>query len=132
MDLGRLSVPLAAGLAAAAAAFAVVALTTDGDPAPASNGPAPVAAGPGAVALGAEVFARMGCGNCHTLAAAHSQGQIGPDLDGVLPAHTRRSLAAVILSPPAGSPMPRDFGGRMDDAEFQALVTFLLTARDVP
>jgi cytochrome c6 len=30
---------------------------------------------------GKAVFASAGCGNCHTLAAAHSTGTIGPNLD---------------------------------------------------
>ena len=134
MSLDRYAVPLAAGLSAAAAAFAVVALTTDGDggrPAPASAGPAPVSApaGKGAVAAGGAVFARMGCGGCHRLAAASSDGLMGPDLDGVLRGHTRRSLTAAILTPPATSGMPLDFGARMTGPELQALITFLLAAQ---
>jgi predicted lipoprotein with Yx(FWY)xxD motif/cytochrome c2 len=39
--------------------------------------------------VGASVFASAGCGNCHTLAAAHSNGTVGPDLDALKP-----SLAA--------------------------------------
>jgi len=132
MSLDRYSVPLAAGLAAAAAAFAVVVLTTDGGdgrPAPASPGPAPVAAGSAAVAEGGALFARMGCGGCHRLAAANSDGLMGPDLDGVLRGHTRRSLTMAILSPPPESGMPLDFGARMDGPELQAIVTFLLAAQ---
>ena len=33
---------------------------------------------------GAQVFANNGCGGCHTLAAAKSGGQVGPNLDEVL------------------------------------------------
>jgi cytochrome c5 len=142
--LHRHAVSLAAGLAAALAAFTVVALTTDGDghrasptrqtvaspvePAPAAPAPAPA---PGGHADGRLVFARMGCGSCHRLAAVGSEGKIGPDLDARLPHHTRKSLTAQILSPsrPAFG-MPTDFGERMNDAELRALVDFLLATRD--
>jgi mono/diheme cytochrome c family protein len=132
-------VPFAAGLAAAAAAFAVVLVTTDdgGDgrapgsgevAAPAPAAPAePVPAGQEA---GLAVFTRVGCGGCHTLAAAGSTGPIGPDLDQRLRGHTRESLTSVILSPPAGSPMPEDFGERMRDDELAALVDFLHAVRE--
>jgi mono/diheme cytochrome c family protein len=136
----RNAVPFAAGVAAAAAAFAVVLVTTDDDggegqapeggevAAPAPAAPAdPVMEGQEA---GLAVFTRMGCGGCHTLAAAGSTGPIGPDLDQRLPNHTRESLAAVILRPPAGSIMPEDFGERMSDDELATLVDFLLAVRE--
>jgi mono/diheme cytochrome c family protein len=120
-SFGRIGVPLAAGLAAAAAAFAAVAATTDGGAERSA-----VAAGQGD---GMAVFARMGCGGCHTLAAANASGQIGPDLDTKLQDHTRESLAAQITSPMPNSIMPTDFADRMSDAELDALVDFLLAAR---
>jgi mono/diheme cytochrome c family protein len=140
--LGSRAVPLAAGLAAALAGFAVVALTTDeggGDRAPASaRTPAPPAetepAAPpsGPHGEGRLVFTRMGCGSCHTLAAASSTGILGPALDLRLKNHTRDSLTAQILSPGADSMMPSDFGARMTDAELDALVGFLLASRGSP
>jgi mono/diheme cytochrome c family protein len=137
----RNAVPFAAGLAAAAAAFAVVLVTTDDDgggdgrapeggevAAPAPAAPAePVPAGQEA---GLAVFTRMGCGGCHTLAAAGSTGPIGPDLDQRLPNHTPESLTAVIVTPPAGSIMPDNFGDRMSDDELATLVDFLLAVRE--
>jgi mono/diheme cytochrome c family protein len=33
------------------------------------------------VGAGARVFASAGCGGCHTLAAAHASGNVGPNLD---------------------------------------------------
>jgi mono/diheme cytochrome c family protein len=133
----RHAVPFAAGFAAAAAAFGVVFVTTDGDGgeerAP-ENGqvaaPAPAEPLPEGSEGGLTVFTRMGCGGCHTLAAAGSTGPIGPDLDERLPSHTRESLTAAILSPPVGSVMPEDFGERMSDAELAALVDFLLAVRE--
>ena len=72
----------------------------------------------------------MGCGGCHRLAAAGSEGQFAPDLDQSLPGHTRASLVAKITDPGAASIMPGDFGRRMSDREMQALVDFLLDARE--
>ena len=70
----------------------------------------------------------MGCGSCHRLAAAGSDGPIGPDLDARLAAHTRDSLLDAIRSPPAAGAMPTDFAERMSPAELSALVGFLLSA----
>jgi mono/diheme cytochrome c family protein len=77
----------------------------------------------------------MGCGTCHTLAAANAEGQIGPNLDARLAHHTAESLKAKILDPyPGGSSegfgtMPEDFGQRLTGEELDALVAFLLSAR---
>src|SRR5438132_13168463 len=38
-------------------------------------------------AAGAKVFASAGCGGCHTLSAANSNGQSGPDLDQMKPSY---------------------------------------------
>jgi mono/diheme cytochrome c family protein len=135
----RNAVPFAAGLAAAAAAFAVVLVTTDeyggGDGRAPEGGqvaaPAPAAPPvPEGQEAGLAVFTRMGCGGCHTLAAAGSTGPIGPDLDQRLPNHNGESLTAAILSPRAGSIMPEDFGERMSDDELATLVDFLLAVRE--
>jgi cytochrome c oxidase subunit 2 len=130
----RLALSLTAGIAVAALAFVVVLLATrSGDAAP-KRAPRPQ---PAAVARpesdyhgGRLVFAEMGCGSCHRLAAAGSNGQIGPVLDQVLPSHTRASLAAKIADPGQGSIMPQDFGKRMSTEQFEALLDFLIAARD--
>ncbi|MGH2969327.1 MAG: c-type cytochrome, partial [Solirubrobacteraceae bacterium] len=108
-------------------------LTGEDDPKPASAPPA--AAQPtGPAAAGRVLFARMGCGNCHRLAAANARGEIGPDLDQRLPAHDRASLTAKIVDPYPDLPpdtfavMPQDFGERMSPTELEALVAFLLSA----
>ncbi len=36
-------------------------------------------------AKGAAIFASQGCGGCHTLAAAHASGTVGPNLDSLKP-----------------------------------------------
>ena len=122
------AVPFAAGVAAATAAFAVIALTTgDGGERPVPGGDAvqAVEANPDGLA----VFNRMGCGGCHELAAANSSGPIAPNLDERLPNHTRESLRVAILSPPPSAMMPRDFGERVSEAELEALIDFLLASR---
>jgi mono/diheme cytochrome c family protein len=127
-------VPVLAGLCTAAVAFAVVLLATrdEARPAPAPAPKATSTAG-SAQAAGTErgraVYAAAGCGSCHRLAAAGSEGEIGPPLDPVLPNHTRASLRAKIVNPDAGSPMPGDFGRRLSAADLAALVGFLLAER---
>jgi mono/diheme cytochrome c family protein len=118
---------LVTGLAAAALAFAAVALATDGG---GEAGPPP--ASRAAHSSGRELFARMGCGSCHRFAAAGSTGQIGPDLDLKLPNHTRDSLIAKIVSPGEASVMPANFRGRMDDDDLAALANFLLASQRSP
>jgi mono/diheme cytochrome c family protein len=120
---------LASGLGAAALAFAAVALGVGIRDGPA----APTTAAPTEHQSGRAVFVRMGCGSCHTLAAAGSAGSIGPDLDERLGGHTRASLIAQITAPRSGadgfSMMPTDFGNRMSAGELDSLVSFLLAAR---
>lgn len=126
----RAALPIAAGLAVAAIVFAAVLLATRGEGTDAAAAPAPPAATRADARAGRLVFARVGCGSCHRLAAAGSSGQIGPPLDQVLPRHTAASLRAKVLRPGPGSIMPGDFGRRMSAADLRALVAFLLAARD--
>ena len=120
---------LGAGLAAAALAFAVVALGVgiQGD----SDDPTATAARPEQDS-GRAIFTRMGCGSCHTLAAAGSTGEMGPDLDSALEHHTRATLIAQITAPASSgafSGMPTDFASRMNARELDTLVDFLLASR---
>jgi cytochrome c551/c552 len=129
---------LASGLGAAALAFAVVALAVgirdgSGGEGAASPTAAQLSSAQTEHESGRAVFARMGCGNCHTLAAAGSTGEIGPNLDTALAGHTRASLIARITAPPTDpgtfSVMPTNFGSRMNARELDSLVRFLLAAR---
>lgn len=80
---------------------------------------------------GRRVFAALGCGSCHRLAAAGSTGGIGPDLDERLAGHDRASLIrSIVDAPDRGlSAMPADYRERMTDAELDALVSFLLASK---
>jgi mono/diheme cytochrome c family protein len=51
---------------------------------------------------GSSVYASSGCGGCHTLAAAHSTGTIGPNLDTLKPPY--RDTTAQVTN--GGGPMP--------------------------
>ena len=71
--------------------------------------------------MGAAVFAEVGCGNCHTLAAAGSTGMIGPPLDGRTPSYGR-FLKQVT---DGGFGMP-PYGGTLSDDQIQDVVAFVL------
>jgi cytochrome c6 len=51
---------------------------------------------------GKAVFVKAGCGSCHTLAAAHSTGTIGPNLDQLKPDY--RTVTAQVTN--GGAAMP--------------------------
>lgn len=128
MSIRHLAAPLAGLLAAGAVLLAL------GGPVQGETAGVP-AARDGAATSGRAVFARMGCGGCHRLAAGGGDGlQIGPDLDTALAGYDAASLRAKIVDPyPTGAgenfiAMPQDFGRRMSTTELDALVAFLLSA----
>ena len=49
----------------------------------------------------AQVYANNGCGSCHTFAAAESAGQLGPNLDDVIPAMSQAEIKESIIDPNA-------------------------------
>lgn len=51
---------------------------------------------------GSSIYASSGCGGCHTLAAAHSTGTVGPNLDSLKPDY--RAVTAQVTN--GGGPMP--------------------------
>jgi mono/diheme cytochrome c family protein len=125
----RLAVSIAIAVAVGAVAFALLAPGGDGGDA---GGPVePRASDAGWSDEGRRVFAAMGCGSCHRLAAAGSTGTIGPSLDERLAGHDRESLVNSIVRAPRGNltAMPPDYGERMTEADLDALVTFLLASR---
>jgi mono/diheme cytochrome c family protein len=82
---------------------------------------------------GAQVFANNGCGGCHTFAAAKSGGELGPNLDEVLPGQSSAMVHEDIVDPnkdiAKGYPanvMPANFGEVLSPQELDDLVQFLL------
>jgi uncharacterized membrane protein len=103
-------------LAAASAAVAVLAVVLI----PPSNGTTAPAT-PAAVAAGRGVFA-ANCVGCHTLADAHSTGQVGPNLDQTRPA---ASLVVNRVTNGLGGMPP--FSGKLTPAQIQAVAAYVST-----
>ncbi|HEY7076684.1 MAG TPA: c-type cytochrome [Solirubrobacteraceae bacterium] len=74
----------------------------------------------GAPPSGAQVFSSAGCGGCHTLKAAGSNGTTGPDLDAAKPAAA--AVAAIVRS---GAGIMPSFSGRLSDAQIQAVAQYV-------
>jgi cytochrome c oxidase subunit 2 len=92
------------------------------------------AAATGGAGQGAEIFAAS-CGSCHTLAAAGTTGQIGPNLDETLAGADAEKVAASILDPNAEiaagyqpDVMPQNFGELLSDAQVEGLVEYLVSS----
>lgn len=73
------------------------------------------------------------CGSCHTLADAGTTGNLGPNLDEVLPGQSEQDVYDSIVSPDAvitpgyeAGVMPVTFGELLSDEQLEALVTYLL------
>ncbi|HMT04166.1 MAG: cytochrome c [Solirubrobacterales bacterium] len=83
---------------------------------------------------GAQIYANNGCGSCHTLAAAESAGQLGPNLDEVIPGMTEKQIHEAIVDPGAviapGFPnaMPTNYGTAITPDQLDQLVEFLVTS----
>ena len=109
---------LAAGLVVVMLLFgpALVAHDASGTPPVTSYGATPTADGK-------QLFV-TNCGSCHTLTAAGTSGQLGPNLD-----HTKlstRQIAAQIHN--GGGSMPA-FGGSLTAAQIQSIATFVASQR---
>ena len=87
--------------------------------APVAAPPSPPPAGGGGEAGGEAIFASS-CASCHTLAAAGSNGTIGPNLDEAKPA---RELAIDRVTNGKGA-MP-SFKGQLSEEQIQAVATFV-------
>jgi mono/diheme cytochrome c family protein len=93
----------------------------------------------GPVEQGKQVFTSAGCGSCHTLSAAGTDGTIGPNLDDAVKGRDRRFIRTSIVDPNAdieegfgAGVMPTDYADRLDEQELDQLVELLLrtAARD--
>jgi cytochrome c oxidase subunit 2 len=87
----------------------------------------------GGEADGKAIFDSAGCAGCHTLQAAGSTAEVGPDLDTVLVGADEGFVRTSITDPNAEiaegyqpNVMPGDYEQRLSDEELDALVQFLL------
>jgi mono/diheme cytochrome c family protein len=88
--------------------------------APAKSSPIPADAD---AAAGAKVFASAGCGSCHTLSAAKSSGQVGPNLDDAKPSYD----IVVAKVTDGGGGMPA-FGGQLAKQQIRDVAAFVATS----
>ena len=84
---------------------------------------------------GESIFAEQGCSGCHSLAAAGSTADIGPNLDEVLPKRSPADIENSIVDPGAelspgfgDSIMPTSFGDSLDQQQLKALVAYLVSS----
>lgn len=89
-----------------------------------------------ASANGKQLFTSIGCGSCHTLAAAGTTGEVGPDLEESLATDDNTAgIEEMIIHPNAevveGYPanvMPQDYGQSLSTEEVHALAEFLVAS----
>jgi outer membrane protein assembly factor BamB len=91
-------------------------LGAHGNATPATGG---TAAGSGGTANGAALFSQN-CASCHTLAAAHAKGAVGPNLDQLKP-----SKATVVRQVTNGGGGMPAFGGRLSAAQIDAIASYV-------
>jgi mono/diheme cytochrome c family protein len=72
---------------------------------------------------GKSVFASAGCGNCHTLAAAHASGTIGPNLDSLKPDY--RAVTAQVTN--GGAQMPA-FKDQLKTQQIADVAAYVVTS----
>lgn len=123
--------PLAAAAAAGAAllgAAVVVAVNDERGGPRRERAPAAAAADPGL-----RIWASQGCGGCHALAAANATAEVGPDLDRTLRRRSEDYVRESIVAPDAriargytADWMPDDYARRIDAAELDALIRFVM------
>jgi mono/diheme cytochrome c family protein len=69
---------------------------------------------------GKQIYASAGCGGCHTLKAAGSTGNVGPNLDQLKPSKDAVAHQVAV----GGGAMPA-FKGQLSDAQIQAVADFV-------
>ena len=75
----------------------------------------------GDAANGDKVFASAGCGGCHTLEAAGSSGNVGPNLDDAKP-----DLAVVVDRVTNGKGVMPSFGGQLSEQEIADVAQYVV------
>jgi mono/diheme cytochrome c family protein len=72
---------------------------------------------------GQPIFAKAGCKSCHTLAAAHASGTVGPNLDQVKPSYDKVVHQVEV----GGGAMP-PFKGTLTPKQIQDVAAFVFTS----
>ena len=85
-----------------------------------TGGATTAAGGEGDAAAGAAVFANNNCGSCHTLAAAGSNGMVGPNLDELKPSYD----AVMQQVTNGGGGMPA-YGGQLSETDIQNVAAYV-------
>jgi mono/diheme cytochrome c family protein len=85
--------------------------------APATSSPIPANAD---AAAGAKVYGAAGCGSCHTLAAANSSGQVGPNLDDAKPGYD--TVLAKVTDGGGGMP---SFSGQLSEQQLRDVAAYV-------
>jgi mono/diheme cytochrome c family protein len=98
--------------------------TTNAAPAYAAPAPVPAGADP---AAGARIFASAGCSSCHTLAAAHASGQVGPNLDRLRPPY-----GAVVAQVTNGGGVMPAYKGKLSTRQIRDVAAFVATRAGAP
>jgi mono/diheme cytochrome c family protein len=87
----------------------------------------------GGEAFDAKAAFTESCGSCHVLADAGTTGQVGPDLDTVLPALSGEDILQSIVDPDASvtegyqpGVMPKNLGELFSEQQLDALVQYLV------
>jgi len=88
----------------------------------------------GSNSSGAQLFTSAGCGNCHTLSAAGTTGEVGPNLtESLAPDDDTQGIEVMIVEPNSEvvegySPnvMPQNYGQELSGAEVHQLAEFLV------
>ena len=79
--------------------------------------------GTGNPAAGKGVFAKAGCGSCHTLKAANATGTIGPNLDEAKPPH-----ALVVERVTNGKGVMPPFKGQLSAQEIEDVAAYVVAS----
>jgi cytochrome c551 len=72
---------------------------------------------------GAPIFAKAGCANCHTLAAGHATGTVGPNLDTVNP---KPDFLLVTARVTLGKGVMPAFKGQLSDQQIADVAAFVV------
>ncbi|HEV8461096.1 MAG TPA: c-type cytochrome [Gaiellaceae bacterium] len=102
------------------AAVLVFGKETETTPASAAETPAATPPSSANADAGKQVFVTASCGSCHTMKAAGSNGEIGPNLDQLKPSFGRIVHQVQV----GGGPMPA-FKGQLSDQQIQDVAAYV-------